>query len=117
MAERALDVSVLFYAEGTRSRDGALHPFKMGAFVTAINSGLPVLPIGHAGSYRIWTPLSLWVRKLPMVVEIGAPIPVDALTSDNRDRLREETHKAVASLRMAARKRLREMGYDPGGID
>jgi 1-acyl-sn-glycerol-3-phosphate acyltransferase len=117
MAERAMDVSVLFYAEGTRSRDGAFHTFKKGAFVTAIHSGLPVLPIGHAGSHRIWTPLSLWIRKLPMVVEIGEPIPVEGLDTDDRDRLCEQTHKTVTSLRLAARKRLREMGHDPGGID
>ena len=36
MGERPLDISMLFYAEGTRSRDGALHPFKKGPFATAI---------------------------------------------------------------------------------
>ena len=36
--------SVLFFAEGTRSR-GRLLPFKKGAFVFAMNSGLPVLPV------------------------------------------------------------------------
>ena len=54
MAQRPLDVSIIFYAEGTRSKDGALHPFKKGAFVTAIAYGIPILPVGHGGAYRIW---------------------------------------------------------------
>lgn len=37
--------SVLFFAEGTRSRDGRVRPFKKGAFIFARETGLPVLPV------------------------------------------------------------------------
>ncbi len=40
MDRRDPEVSSLFFAEGTRSRDGALHPFKAGAFATALGYGL-----------------------------------------------------------------------------
>jgi 1-acyl-sn-glycerol-3-phosphate acyltransferase len=50
MTRRAKEVSVLFFAESTRSRDGALHPFKKGAFATAIGFGLPILPVAIAGT-------------------------------------------------------------------
>jgi 1-acyl-sn-glycerol-3-phosphate acyltransferase len=96
MAEQPLDVSILFYAEGTRSRDGALHPFRKGAFVTAISYDLPVLPVGHAGTYHIWQP---------------------GLTYDDRDKLKDHTFEAVRELRTGARRRVRELGSDPGGID
>jgi 1-acyl-sn-glycerol-3-phosphate acyltransferase len=49
MQERPPDVSILFYAEGTRSRDGSLRTFKKGPFVAAIASGLPILPVATAG--------------------------------------------------------------------
>jgi 1-acyl-sn-glycerol-3-phosphate acyltransferase len=117
MAARRPDVSMLFYAEGTRSRDGALHGFKKGAFVTAIVHRLPILPVGTAGTRRLWPPLTLWLRSGPVVVEVGAPIPVAGLTLDDRDRLRDETHRAVRALRAAARQRLRALGVEPGGID
>jgi 1-acyl-sn-glycerol-3-phosphate acyltransferase len=117
MGQREADVSMLFYAEGTRSRKGNLQPFKKGAFITAIEHGLPILPIGHAGSYRIWQPLKLGIRKMPMTVEIGAPIPVEGLGADDREKLREQTFHVVAELRRRARERLRAMGHDPGGID
>ena len=117
MGTRPTDVSMLFYAEGSRSRDGALHPFKKGAFVTAVAHRLPILPIGHAGCHRIWPPGRLGVRSGPVVVEVGRPIPVENLGYDDRDQLRDETFEAVKKLRTRARTRLRELGVEPGGID
>jgi 1-acyl-sn-glycerol-3-phosphate acyltransferase len=117
MARRPRDVSMIFFAEGTRSRDGALQPFKKGAFVTAISWGLPVLPVGIAGTRRIWAPGSLRLRSGPVVLEVGAPISVDGLTLADRDRLRDAAYAAVSGLRTRARRRLRALGVEPGGPD
>lgn len=117
MAARPSDVSMLFYAEGTRSRDGAFHAFKKGAFVTAIAYGLPILPVATAGTRRLWPPLTVRMRSGPVVVEIGRPIQVAGLTLADRDRLRDETYGTVRALREAARRRLRALGVEPGGID
>jgi 1-acyl-sn-glycerol-3-phosphate acyltransferase len=117
MAARRPDVSMLFYAEGTRSRDGALHEFRKGAFVTAIGYQLPILPVGTAGTRRVWPPLTLRLRSGSVVVEIGPAIPVADRTLDDRDRLRDETREAVRELRAAARRRLRALGVEPGGSD
>ena len=51
--------SVLFFPEGTRSPDGALRPFKAGAFVSAVAAGVPVLPIVLDGTERLMTKGSL----------------------------------------------------------
>jgi 1-acyl-sn-glycerol-3-phosphate acyltransferase len=110
-------VSVLFYAEGTRSRDGALHEFRKGAFATAITSGLPVLPVAHAGCRRIWQPETVWMRKGTVVIEVGAPIPVEGLSFEQRDALRKQTYEVVVALRNRARERLRALGEEPGGVD
>ncbi len=117
MGNRSTDISMLFYAEGTRSRDGALHPFKKGAFVTAIAYQMPILPVGHAGCRRIWTPDRFGLRSGPVVVEVGQPIPAEHLGYDDRDALRDQTFEAVRELRTRARERVRELGVDPGGID
>jgi 1-acyl-sn-glycerol-3-phosphate acyltransferase len=117
MDRRPLDVSILFYPEGTRSRDGALHDFKKGAFSSAIAYGLPILPIGHAGTYHVWTPNRLRIRRNPIAVEIGAPIAVDDLTLGDRDALRDRARDVVADLRSRARQRVRQLGGETGGID
>jgi 1-acyl-sn-glycerol-3-phosphate acyltransferase len=117
MRQRPHDVSILFYAEGTRSRDGSLRAFKKGPFVTAIASGLPILPIATAGTYRIWPPVTIQVRRGPVVVCIGEPIDVSSLGPDDRDTLRDRCFAAVRDLRTEARQRLRAVGVEPGGVD
>ncbi|MBM3265463.1 MAG: 1-acyl-sn-glycerol-3-phosphate acyltransferase, partial [candidate division Zixibacteria bacterium] len=44
---------VLVFPEGTRSRTGDLQPFKGGAFLLAIEAGVPVVPVGIRGSFGI----------------------------------------------------------------
>ena len=117
MSERDPDVSILFFAEGNRSRSGAYGAFKMGAFATALEQKLPILPIAVAGTFRVWPTGGFWVRDLPVALEVGEPIPVEGLSGDDRARLRDRTHAAVAELRRRARARLRARGIDPGGID
>jgi 1-acyl-sn-glycerol-3-phosphate acyltransferase len=117
MDRRDPRVSILFFAEGTRARDGALHPFKMGAFATALGYGLPVLPIGLAGTRPIWTSGILRLRRGTVAIEVGEPIPSEGLGMEDRQLLRDRTFAAVAELRSRARQRLRDAGTDPGGID
>jgi 1-acyl-sn-glycerol-3-phosphate acyltransferase len=117
MTRRAKEVSVMFFAEGTRSRDGALHPFKKGAFATAIGFGLPVLPVAIAGTRPIWPKGKVRLRRGTVAIEVGEPIPIDGLTLEDRTSLRDRTYAVVGELRARARKRLRDWGQDPGGID
>ncbi len=117
MSERDPDVSILFFAQGNRSRDGSFGPFKMGAFATALDFKLPILPVAVAGTYAVWRPETLWVRRGSVALEIGEPISVDGLGVEDRTALRDRTHAAVAELRTRARARLRSRGIDPGGID
>jgi 1-acyl-sn-glycerol-3-phosphate acyltransferase len=117
MDRRDRDTSILFFAEGTRSRDGALQPFKMGAFATALAYDLPILPVGIAGTFRIWPKGRLLLRPGLVVVKLGEPIPTAGLGEDDRASLRDRTHAAVVALRTSARARLREIGVEPGGVD
>lgn len=48
--------SVLFFPEGTRSRDGRLKPFKLGAFLAAVREDLPVLPLVVRGTGDLMEP-------------------------------------------------------------
>lgn len=42
--------SLLFFPEGTRSKDGRLQPFKLGAFHAAVDEGLPIVPLVIRGT-------------------------------------------------------------------
>ena len=58
--------SVLLFPEGTRSPDGALRSFKMGAFQAAVRAGVPLVPIVLDGTQAI-------VRKGAFAMDPNAP--------------------------------------------
>jgi len=45
--------SLIVFPEGTRSRDGLVHPFKKGPFVLAVEAGAPVVPVAIYGAGRL----------------------------------------------------------------
>ena len=89
--------SVIIFPEGTRSRDGALLPFKKGAFVAAISLGVPVVPVVCKGTTRIM-PKGQYLSILPGEAEVVVlePIPTAGMTYDDRDRLREKVRERIA---------------------
>lgn len=67
--------SLLFFPEGTLTRMPGLLPFHMGAFVTAAESNLPILPISIRGTRSILRADTLFPRHhAPVLVTIGKPI-------------------------------------------
>lgn len=93
---------VLVFPEGTRTKTGGLQPFKGGAFLVAIEAGVPVIPIGIQGSFDILVTGSRKVRSgVEIHVRIGAPIATQGFRSKDRDSLAELAHLAVADCLMA----------------
>jgi len=82
-------VSIVFAPEGTRSRDGRLLPFKKGAFVMAIETGIPILPVTLDGTMRSLAKGSMWARQAEVKVTVHEPVPTDTLTYQDRDELSE----------------------------
>lgn len=91
-------LSAVVFVEGTRSRDGRLQPFKKGAFVMAIATQAPCVPVYVAGAWELLPRGGLVPRPGEVEVRIGRPIPTAGLTYDDRDRLREACFQAMQSL-------------------
>lgn len=72
---------VLLFAEGTRTRDGKLLPFKRGAFSLAAKSGVPLIPVTINGSFKILPKGSFDIRPSQIEILIGEPIETKNLTS------------------------------------
>jgi 1-acyl-sn-glycerol-3-phosphate acyltransferase len=89
--------SVVIFPEGTRSRDGRLLPFKKGAFVAAIELGMPIVPVVCKGTQAIM-PKGGYLSILPGDVEIVVlePIVTTAMTYEDRDRLRDLVRDRIA---------------------
>lgn len=91
-------VSVVFFAEGTRSDDGVLKPFKKGAAVMALEAQVPLVPAAVAGTHRILEKGSIAIHPRPAALVIGAPIETAGLSVDARDAITERAHAEVARL-------------------
>ncbi len=92
---RKRGVSVVFAPEGTRSRNGELLPFKKGAFVMAIEPGIPILPVTLDGSRLSMPKGSLWARKADVTVTIHQPVSTQSLSYDDRDELSEKVRSLI----------------------
>jgi 1-acyl-sn-glycerol-3-phosphate acyltransferase len=71
-----LGESVILFAEGTRTRDGNLLPFKRGAFSLAIQAGVPIVPLTILGSFAIMRRGSIALHKGEITIIADQPIDV-----------------------------------------
>ncbi len=89
-------LSVLVFAEGTRSRDGRLLPLKKGAFILAIQAGVPVQPVIVQGTRDVHAPGSLFARRGSVNVTFLPPVSTSGMTFDDRDRLLQQVTAAMS---------------------
>ena len=69
--------SVLVFPEGSRSRDGKLHPFRLGIGLLAQESRVAVLPVALIGLDEMRAGKTRWFRSGQLEVRLGEAIPVD----------------------------------------
>ncbi len=94
--------SVLFFPEGTRSKDGKLLPFKKGAFRLALETGHDILPIVIKGSLHAIPKHSILLHgRSRMTVEILPPVAVQPF-------LNEDLEAAADKLATAVRAKIEE---------
>lgn len=100
-ARAAMESGIVLWIapEGTRSRTGRLGPFKKGGFITAIESGATIIPVGIQGSEKILPPKT-WNFFLDqkVTVRIGNPIDASRYSLEQKDQLLEDVRHAIAQL-------------------
>lgn len=91
-------ISVLFFPEGTRSRDGRLLPFKPGAFILAKKVGVPIVPVvlNHTRDALPKNSLKIQGRHC-MEVRVLDAIPVSQLESMEVDEISQRVRDLIAS--------------------
>lgn len=93
--------SFVIFPEGTRSRTGALLPFKKGGFVMAIAAQAPIVPVtitGARAAMRKGSPL-LW--PVTVTVEFAPPVPTSGRDFTDRDEVIRRVRQAIET-RLAA---------------
>ena len=89
--------SYVVYPEGTRSPDGHLLPFKKGAFMMAIDAGVPVVPITISGSTGVMPKNTIKVFPGTIRIIVHHPIETGGYSKANVDELMQRARSAVQS--------------------
>lgn len=89
--------SILFFPEGTRSRDGKLRNFKKGAFKMACDMGLPILPVTILGTAEILPAFTMELFPGDARMVIHPAIETAGCGEENMDELMESVRRAIAS--------------------
>jgi 1-acyl-sn-glycerol-3-phosphate acyltransferase len=95
--------SLVVFPEQTRTRTGELSPFKSGAALFAIKSGLPLLPVGIAGTFGVHRRGAFHIRPAPVFVAVGEPVDVARKAPKDRAALTDALRDSIARLRDEAR--------------
>ncbi|MDJ0667341.1 MAG: lysophospholipid acyltransferase family protein [Desulfobacterales bacterium] len=90
--------SVLFFPEGTRSRDGRLKKFKRGAFYLALDLHLPLLPITINGTRAILPSDTLDLFPGRATMTIHEPIAIEGYGRENIVALAEQVRQKIGSI-------------------
>ena len=95
--------SLVVFPEETRTRDGELLPFKTGAALIALKAGLPVVPLGLAGTLRIQRRGGFTITPSRVALAVGEPIATAGRPTTDRGALTEELRGRIEVLRGEAR--------------
>ncbi|HUF07399.1 MAG TPA: lysophospholipid acyltransferase family protein [Candidatus Binatia bacterium] len=86
------------FPEGTRSRDGRMRAARPGAALLAMRSGVPIVPVGIAGTHRLFS--GRLPRRSKVTFRIGEPftLPHQPTGRLDREALTRGTERIVAEI-------------------
>ena len=87
---------IVFFPEGTRSRDGRLQPFKKGPFHLALEAGAAVVPVAISGSFAKLPPGTMRIRSGEVEVCFAPPVETTPYRPDDLEGLMNRVHAEIA---------------------
>lgn len=90
--------SVHVFAEGSRSYAATVAPFKKGAFLLAVEAGVPLVPVAIVDAYRLMDERRHLVRPGTLHLRIAPPISLEGATRRDIPRLMDEVRTCIEDL-------------------
>jgi 1-acyl-sn-glycerol-3-phosphate acyltransferase len=95
---RSDNSAIMIFPEGTRSVDGRVQPFKKGAFMLALRTGLEIVPAAVIGSRAVQKKGDWRVRAGTIIVRFGEPIDAAQFDEAHREQLSELVRERMEVL-------------------
>jgi 1-acyl-sn-glycerol-3-phosphate acyltransferase len=89
--------SVILFPEGTRGHDYPLRAFKKGAFVLAVETQAPIVPVAIYGTIHVQRKGTFIIRPGRVDLHFLPPITTDGFGYDDRDALAREARSRIAA--------------------
>lgn len=87
--------SVAVFPEGTRSKNGAIHRFKAGAFTLAHAAGVEILPVVMDGTTTLVRRNKFFNWRNTITLRVLPPVPAEQVASTDVKQLMEQVHDAM----------------------
>jgi len=89
-------VSLIVFAEGTRTIDGRVGPFNPGAFRMAVQFGYPIAPMSIVGAYEFSRKGSWLLHPSKITVYMHETVETEELGKDDVQLLMNRVHEIVS---------------------
>ena len=90
--------TIVIFPEEGRSRNREMRPFQRGAFLLAIKSELPMVPMALDGTYDVFRVGAKRITPGRVTIKVGTPIPTAGATLKAKDRLATESRAQIEQL-------------------
>jgi 1-acyl-sn-glycerol-3-phosphate acyltransferase len=90
-------ISLIAFAEGSRTRDGHVHKFHRGALRIAQSFSVPIVPISIVGSYQFFQTGNWMLHPGKITVYLHDTISAEQVRSGDLDQLTERVQAIVAA--------------------
>jgi 1-acyl-sn-glycerol-3-phosphate acyltransferase len=89
-------ISLIIFAEGTRTINGHVGPFRKGSFLLAQHCGYPVVPMSIVGSFQFNRKGSWMLYPSKIVVFMHDTLETKGITKEEIDGFMEHVHRIVS---------------------
>ncbi|HEX9163952.1 MAG TPA: lysophospholipid acyltransferase family protein [Thermoanaerobaculia bacterium] len=90
--------TIVVFPEEGRSRERTMRPFQRGAFLLALKSEVPIVPVAIKGTFDVLPANSRHVRPGPVTITLTPPIATEGLSLRDKERLSEESRTRIERL-------------------
>jgi len=90
--------TIVIFPEEGRSRELAMRPFQRGAFLLAIRSELPILPLAIDGTYEVLRVGAKRVTPGVVTIRVGSPIETAGVSVRAKGTLLEQSRGQIETL-------------------